>query len=100
MYRVIAEESYFATHPTVGEFHFWETMGTRDNATFLLSIAPKSLRPTLVQQMKSWLADRMTERADMFRSMLQKQCPSPSLLSFHLFRQIPCHYLRSLRLRL
>jgi len=76
----IEEWTFFQKNPTLGQFVFWETQGSFDNATNPL-IQP--MINNIMTFADNWLPDRLHVRMQSLRQMLYTQYDKPAVLYGH-----------------
>jgi len=80
-HRTIAEWTFFNANPHMGKFIFWETHGTRDNASD--PMVPASLKQYMIENFKVWQGYQLVTRMEELRSMLYTNLTLPVVLYGH-----------------
>jgi len=80
--RAIQEFAFFKKNPQLGEFVFWESVGTPDNATEVL-LNGKGIRPYLIQNLPSWAPDNLVGRMELLRQMLTADYGKSAIIYGH-----------------
>jgi len=79
--RTIAEWTFFNANPHLGKFIFWETHGTKDNATDPL--VPAGLKQYMIENFKVWQGDQLVTRMDELRTLLHTNMTLPVVVYGH-----------------
>jgi hypothetical protein len=79
--RTIAEWSFFNANPHLGKFIFWETHGTKDNASD--PTVPAGLKQYMIEHFPVWQGDQLVTRMAELRTMLYTNFTLPVVLYGH-----------------
>jgi len=80
--HVQAEFNFFNANPDKGNFIFWETLGSWDNATSP-SLTGNPLRDYLVSTFESWQSDQLVSHTEWMRKLLYTKWPLPAVIYGH-----------------